>query len=225
MDRVSARRRVRRHDLRTKFSQFPTVERKPPWALLAFGAFLLALVAFVCGVWMGKGLHEFYRGKGAASRTQAEKPPEFPSSPGAGISEPLLNKPTQEARENPENLTKKNSLGSQEKQILGEEKNSNQVGKTKTSIAESVKAGSPEKAKFTLQVAAFNNPEEARELVKQLQNKGYPAYQIPENAAAQEMWHRVRVGSFQSLQEARQFALTLEKKEKIKTIIASLQSP
>ena len=81
----------------------------------------------------------------------------------------------------------------------------------------------PSKAKFTLQVGAFNNHEEAQELVTRLQKKGYTAYQITGRAAARGTLHRVRVGHFQSLQEARQLALEFEKKEKIKTIITSLQ--
>jgi cell division septation protein DedD len=72
-------------------------------------------------------------------------------------------------------------------------------------------------------VAAFNNHEEAQELINRLQKKGYTAYQITGRAAAKGTLHRVRVGHFQSLQEAKQLALEFEKKEKIKTIITSLQ--
>jgi cell division septation protein DedD len=86
------------------------------------------------------------------------------------------------------------------------------------------KAG-PDKAKYTLQVGAFNNPQEAQELVNRLKKKGYEAYQITGSAAAKGTLHRVRIGYFQNLQEARQFALTFEKKENLKPIISSLQNP
>ncbi len=90
--------------------------------------------------------------------------------------------------------------------------------------AEEGKAG-PAKAKYTLQVGAFNNPQEAQELVNQLKKKGYEAYQVTGSAAAKGTLHRVRIGHFQNLQEARQFALTFEKKENLKPIISSLQNP
>jgi cell division septation protein DedD len=74
-------------------------------------------------------------------------------------------------------------------------------------------------------VGAFNNPQEAQELVNQLKKKGYEAYQVTGSAAAKGTLHRVRIGHFQNLQEARQFALTFEKKENLKPIISSLQNP
>lgn len=195
MNKAIARRRARRHGLKTKFWQPQLGEGRRPWVLLAVGALLFALVAFVSGVRMGKALSDFHRVKGPSSPTQAEEPRESPSTSKIKESEPSPSMEAQSSMTVPENPKWE---GYQTPQ------------------------GKP---KFTLQVAAFNNPEEARELVNQLRNKGYPAYQIPENSVAKEMWHRVRVGHFQSLQEARQFALTFEKKEKIKTIIANLQSP
>jgi cell division septation protein DedD len=88
---------------------------------------------------------------------------------------------------------------------------------------EATKVTPPPKANFALQVAAFSNPEEARELVNQLRSKGYSAYLVTGSAAAKGTLYRVRIGQFQTLQEARQFALAFEKKEKVKTIIASLE--
>jgi cell division septation protein DedD len=81
----------------------------------------------------------------------------------------------------------------------------------------------PPKAKYSLQVAALNNPAEAQDLVNQLKKKGYEAYQVTGTAAAKGTLHRVRIGQFQTLQEARQFALAFEKKENRKPMIASLQ--
>ena len=74
-------------------------------------------------------------------------------------------------------------------------------------------------------MGAFNNPQEAQELVNQLKKKGYEAYQVTGSAAAKGTVHRVRIGNFQNLQEAKQFALTFEKKENLKPIISNLQNP
>jgi cell division septation protein DedD len=67
----------------------------------------------------------------------------------------------------------------------------------------------------------LNSSDEAKELVNKLKSKGYDAYAVTGIAAAKGALHRVRIGSFSSLQEARQFAVDFEKKEKIKTIITS----
>jgi cell division septation protein DedD len=61
--------------------------------------------------------------------------------------------------------------------------------------------------------------------VNELKKKGYEAYQVTGTAAAKGTLHRVRIGHFQTLQEARQFALSFEKRENRKPIIASLQNP
>jgi cell division septation protein DedD len=83
----------------------------------------------------------------------------------------------------------------------------------------------PPKAKYTLQVAALNNAEEAQDLVNQLKKKGYEVYQLTGSAASRGTLHRVRVGHFQSLQDARQFASIFEKKENMKTIISEVHNP
>ncbi len=92
-----------------------------------------------------------------------------------------------------------------------------------TTVAEPKTKPSPPKAKYTLQVAALNNAEEAKQMVLRLQNKGYPAYQITGSGAAKGTLYRVRVGRFTSLQEAKEFALNFEKKEKIKPLIKPIE--
>jgi len=223
MNKALARRRTRRSGFPVRFLRAQPGEGKRPWALLAVGAFLLALVAFLSGARLGKGLSDFHRGMGFPTGIQEEEPrgSSFPPKTTAGESPPSSKtqvKITSPAKNNKE----KDRQIPPDKQMVLEEKTSNRTEETASSAAGGTTAALSPKAKFTLQIAIFNNPEEARALVNQLRSKGYPAYQVPENSAAKEIWHRVRVGHFQSLQEARQFAVTFEKKEKIKTIIANL---
>jgi len=101
------------------------------------------------------------------------------------------------------------------------EKESGSASKTEVAQPSPAKIPAAAKAKYTLQIAALNSSDEAKELVSKLKSKGYDAYAVTGTAAAKGALHRVRIGSFSSLQEARQFAVDFEKKEKIKTIITS----
>jgi cell division septation protein DedD len=192
------------------------------WSLVVAGALILALVAFVTGVRMGKGLSDFKHTDASSLRAQAKgskSPSLTPEVKG------MDSQPSREAKiilpEVPEKEKDLRPSPTQEK-AFGE-KLSRPAEKAVTPPTEETKATPPPKAKFTLQVGAFNNSEEARELVNQLRSKGYPAYQVTGTAAAKGTLYRVRIGQFQSLPEARQFALAFEKKEKVKTVIASLQ--
>lgn len=190
---------------------------------VAGGALLLALVAFVCGVQMGKALSDL-RGideaKPLIHDRKGEAPPfrfmekgKDPSSARepkvqpSEVEESL--KEASPSRQSPRGISDKPGVPPKASSPPPKEE-----GKP-----------SPTKTKFTLQVGAYNNLQEAQELVQQLKKKGYEAYIAPGAAAAKGMLHRVRVGHFQTLQEARQFALAFEKKENLKPIISSLQNP
>jgi cell division septation protein DedD len=196
--------------------------RGTEWTLVVAGALILALVAFVSGVRMGKGLSDFKHGEPPSLGTQARGQKFFPFRSGVkGID----SQPSREAKsvipEIPEKRKEKDLPPAQSPGRVVEDKSSPPA--EKVAGLEGTKVTPPPKAKFALQVAAFSKPEEAQDLINQLRSKGYSAYQVTGSAAAKGTLYRVRIGQFQSLQEARQFALAFEKKEKVKTIIASLE--
>ena len=225
MYRAAVRRRAKGRSPGVQFPQSSGGERNAKWAVVAAGALILALVAFVSGVQMGKALTEMKHTGESSPRAKAKGPQEVPFYSEAGKKNSRPSMGGKMATSDVLNSRKeKGPQPSLSKETEAEEKISPPSGETAASATISEKkAALPPKAKFTLQVAAFNTQEEAQELVDQLQKKGYSAYQITGSAAAKGTLHRVRVGHFQSLQEARQFALVFEKKEKIKTIIASVQ--
>lgn len=198
MDRAADRRGEAR-PFREKEPGKPQGGGGTQWSLVVAGVFILSLVAFISGVRMGKGLSDFKHTEAPSVKAEAKGPKGFPFR------------------------TEVKGTEVQDKEKVFEEKGSRPAEKAIPPTPEGVKATPPPKAQFTLQVAALSNPEEARELVNQLRSKGYAAYQVTGSAAAKGTLYRVRIGQFQSLAEARQFALAFEKKEKIKTIIASLQ--
>jgi len=64
----------------------------------------------------------------------------------------------------------------------------------------------------TLQTAALKNAHAAVEMAKKLKRMGYPAYTTSINLPQKGLWHRVRVGTFSSVQKARQMKDSLQTK-------------
>jgi cell division septation protein DedD len=190
---------------------------------VAAGAVILALVAFICGVQMGKALSDLRGSEETGPRIQDRK---GEAPPFRFMEKGKMSRPIQEARpRSPETgESRKEPSASQTPQKAPADKAPGPSRDSSPPPPEEEKAG-PSEAKYTLQVGAFKNPQEALELVNQLKKKGYDAYQVTGSAAAKGTVHRVRIGHFQSLQEAKQFALTFEKKENLKPIISSLQNP
>jgi hypothetical protein len=183
---------------------------------MAAGTVVIALVAFLCGVQMGKALSDL-RGPaelGVRGRDQKGSSPPFrfmergKEPPGVPVPQAGNSVAGEGPKDSEGTPLQPAAKGGNEKPLGSAEE----------------KTASP-KSKYALQVAAFNSSVEAQEMVNRLKKKGYDAYQVTGNAAAKGTLHRVRIGHFESLQEARQFALTFEKKENMKPIISSGPNP
>ena len=201
--KAAARRRGRTFPLSIKFHPEASRDGENKWGLMMVfaGAFCLALVAFLSGIWMGKTINDLpYRGE--------------------TLLQPKKERPKEERR----NSSAAGELKREEDRTHGEEKKMASAGKS-TPLSSSGGESAPAKTRFTLQIGAFNNAEESQKMVSQLQSKGYVAYEITGKGAARGMLYRVRVGHFPTLQDARQFALQFEKKEKIKGVITTEAVP
>jgi cell division protein FtsN len=198
------------------------------WTLAVGGVLLIALLAYVTGVRMGMTLTEIRQSGGTGSKGESKE-----------IAEPPFRFHVSEEARKPVQESLMPKSGSQEilksKAEIGEAgRGGGKIGKEKAGRSQENapaldsserKEVSSSPAKYAIQVGAFNNPQDAQEMVEKLKSKGYAAYPVTGSAAAKGTWHRVRIGRFQSLQEARQFALSFEKKEKIKTIITPIAPP
>lgn len=76
-------------------------------------------------------------------------------------------------------------------------------GNTKTQTQERV---------WSVQVNAYPHGRDAKNLVKKLKNKGYPAYVVPITIRGRT-WHRVRVGRLATREQAEKLQKTLKRKE------------
>jgi cell division septation protein DedD len=219
--KAAARRRARSSSSEGRFLQLqaPGEGGNRRFFYIAAGAVVVALAAFLCGVQMGKSFSELQGLNEPGARVQDRK----------GQAPPFrLMEKKKEAHPGQESKVR----GSDSGEGVREEAPSPPAPKVSSGEAsEPPKPPGPEgeadssKGKYTLQVAALNNAAEAQELVNQLKKKGYEVYQITGSAAARGTLHRVRVGHFQSLQDARQFASIFEKKENMKTIISEVHNP
>ncbi|MFM6930021.1 MAG: SPOR domain-containing protein [Bdellovibrio sp.] len=72
--------------------------------------------------------------------------------------------------------------------------------------------------KFTVQVASYNNEDEAQKMASELKDKGYSAFYIPANIKG-KTWFRVSVGQFATPKEAASYRTELLAKAKVSSAI------
>jgi len=100
------------------------------------------------------------------------------------------------------------------------EKPAPEKGKPKPPKPEPATVSPGGEGKFTVQVASFRKAEDADRLVAELKRKQYPAYRIAGIIPDKGIWHRVRVGGFDSSAAARAMAQKL-KKDRITAFVVS----
>ena len=72
---------------------------------------------------------------------------------------------------------------------------------------------------YTLQVGSFQSKEHADGLANKLKKKGYAAYSISSNIPMKGTWHRVRVGHFKTIEDAKKVELMFERKERLSAYV------
>ncbi len=74
-------------------------------------------------------------------------------------------------------------------------------------------------SRYTVQVGAFTEKEVAENLSRKLRKKGYPSYTMDKTLPGRGVWHRVRVGNYESRKEAERVADMLERRERFTTFV------
>ena len=85
-----------------------------------------------------------------------------------------------------------------------------------------VKAVSDNPPRFTINVGSFKDKKLATALTTRLRDNGYTALM---SQSGPNDFYRVKVGAFPTIEEARAYAATLKKKEKLDTFVTSIDQP
>ncbi len=72
---------------------------------------------------------------------------------------------------------------------------------------------------YQVQVASFQAQADADKFVEDLRKRGHRAFRQAANVPGRGIWHRVRIGSFDTAYEATQYQRKLEKQERISAIV------
>ncbi len=68
---------------------------------------------------------------------------------------------------------------------------------------------------YQIQVASFNNQEDADKFVNDLRKRGHSAYRQAAHVPTRGLWHRVRVGPFKTKFQALQYKRKFEQTERV----------
>lgn len=209
---------------------------------LFMAATVVAVVIFLCGVMVGRGVR-VQRGaiesaalaEGVADPTAEARPPRMPDPVPTSATSDAAPAPTAEVLSYPDRLA-----GNAPAEKLSERRAGSAPAERSSErpagSAPPARAPEPPRARsaadrpsattgfsapsgpaggFAVQVAAVRERDEAETIARRLSRKGYKAYVIPPAAGAPRVF-RVRVGNFKDRREAEQVATRLEREEQFK---------
>jgi cell division septation protein DedD len=206
-------------------------------------------LGFLLGFFVGKQVHPLQENRSAGTvplKEPAQTPQEpetaqvaAPEQPGKNV-QPSRDQQIAESRsENPTEKPPGNlrDTGPSSADRQHEQPRSPVTPKTKQAQVANSAQGSPEKKntdgtqdkipppktpsarKYTVQVGAFKNPEEADALRTSMSKKGYKVFVIPTKTKKQELLHKVMVGEYKTRKEAEVLSIKLKNSEGLRTFV------
>lgn len=85
--------------------------------------------------------------------------------------------------------------------------------KKPTALPQRLNTGNLGPMPYTIQVSAYRDQQKSMDAATRLKNKGDPAFTCPVDIPGQGQWHRVFIGFFPSLDEAKKAAVRLKKRK------------
>jgi cell division septation protein DedD len=176
---------------------------------LFMAATVAAVVIFLCGVMVGRGVQTTRNGLGDLSVEAASDPTANVQSPAAATDQPVAGDgSTPSASDEDLSYPERLAEPSPPPETLSE-------SPAPTSVERKSSAPAPSGEGFTVQVAAVKEQSEAETIAKRLTRKGYAAYVMSPAARAPQVF-RVRVGKYRDRREAETVANRLEREEQFK---------
>jgi len=84
-------------------------------------------------------------------------------------------------------------------------------------------ATAPANARYSIQVGSYPNPDEAHEVVNNWKEKGYEAYLLSADIPDKGRWYRVRLGAFDTKEEAQKYLTQFQTKEGVEAFVTANQ--
>lgn len=89
-------------------------------------------------------------------------------------------------------------------------------GSTDTNV---IRVKSPGNARYSVQVGSYPQMEEAARTVDRWKKKGYPAFMMIADIPDRGRWYRVRLGGFESRNEATRYMQELQSREDVEALV------
>lgn len=96
---------------------------------------------------------------------------------------------------------------------------------TEKKAAEPPPQAKPAPNLFTVQVRSYKDAALANEFAAMLRSQGYTVEVVPHEDGSGQVWFRVRVGRFRTLEEARNFAARLNERTGDRAIVTAMEIP
>ena len=80
-------------------------------------------------------------------------------------------------------------------------------------------------AEFTVQISAFKDESEAKTMVSDFSEKGYPVYYVRADLGDKGIWYRVRLGRFSDSDKAKTYGKEFKIREKLDFFVTGYQEP
>jgi len=160
--------------------------------------------------------------KAASEGNMPEKKQTVAEAPKSNIVQPLPKEKQLEIK-----IEKDTDSKTQPKQTASKQPQPQTTIKTKTQTTTKTKKepvpaeSSITKARYTIQLASYQEKEMAENDVKQMKRRGYAAFIIAAELPDKGMWYRVRLGSFSNKAAAEKLQKELQTKEGISPIVVT----
>ena len=196
------------------------------WAGSAWN-FVIILLAFCAGVYVGFKLSDM--GLSVGVQKEADK-----------VQTIVAKDRGAEQRRSEENLREEEKVSIQQSSSSGEtqsvaDKYSQQVGSAGVGEGEvnendsredgnlEKEIGVDKKEGFTVQIGAFKEIESANRALNELNMKGYEPYIIPYVNSLGTNWYLVRIGRFNTREEAREYAISFQTAEGMEALVERIE--
>lgn len=178
---------------------------------------VVAVVIFLCGVLVGRGVRTDRAATEAATMTRETPPDDAVTPPPAAPAQ--TGEPSAATAEDLSYARRLQGEDPKEQLKPGAPEDSTAEPPTPVESASDQPPAEEQAPAWVVQIAALRDRAAAVAMIRRLTSKGYQAFIVEPRAGAPSAGYRVRVGPFQDRREAEQVSRRLEREEQFKPFI------